>query len=188
MTTRTADQKPLLPVSVARAALDATRSDQLLYAGTSLLLMAGLRRDEATGLLVGDWSPGTDPQVTIRGRRQARTIRVATAVAAAVDSCLGEEKAGLDEPLLLGLKTAGHPYLFSRLFQARMRDAGLYVTMHDLRRAAIAAVVRDGTPTGYVEAYFGLSIAASGKQLVPTSEEFDKGIVALLEARFAAAA
>ncbi|GAB2882188.1 hypothetical protein GCM10027074_58180 [Streptomyces deserti] len=188
MTTRTVGQKPLLPVSVARAALDATRNDQLLYAGTSLLLLAGLRRDEATGLLVGDWSSGMDPRVTIRQRRQARTIRVAATAAAAVDACLEAEEAELDEPLLLGLKSAGNSYLLSRLFQGRMRNAGLNVRTHDLRRAAIAAVVQDGTPTVHVEAYFGLSKAALGTQLVPTPEGFDREIAALLEATFAATA
>lgn len=186
MTTRTPEQKPLLRVSVARAALDATRNDQLLYAGTALLLLAGLRRAEVTDLLVGDWSSGADPQVTIRGRSQARTIRVATTAATAMDACLAAQKAELDEPLLLGLKTGAHPYLFSRLFQERMREAGINVSMHDLRRSAMAAVVEEGTPAAHIEAYFGLSKTVSGKQLVATPEGFDQGITTLLEATFAA--
>lgn len=184
MTTRVTEQKPLFSVAAMRAALDATRGDQLLYAGTSLLLLAGLRRDEATGVLVGDWSPGTDPQVTIRGR-QERTIRVATTAAAAVDACLEGVESEAEEPLLLGLKTAGNPYQISRLFRARMRECGLNLHIYDLRRAAIAAVVRHGTPLAHINAYFGLLKVATSNQLVPVPEGYDRDIASLLEAAFA---
>ncbi|MEU6379509.1 hypothetical protein [Streptomyces sp. NPDC046909] len=184
MTTRTAEQKPFLSVAAPRAALDATRGDQLLYAGTSLLLLAGLRRDEATRLLVGDWSPGAYPQVRILGR-QKRMIRVATTAAAAVDACLDGVEVEAEEPLLLGLKTAENPFQMSRLFRLRMRECGLNLNVYDLRRAAIAVVINSGTPLAHIEAYFGLSKVATSKQLVPVPGGYDRDIAILLEETFA---
>ncbi|WP_078943196.1 tyrosine-type recombinase/integrase [Streptomyces aureus] len=185
MTTSEAEQKPLLPITVARAALQSTRSDQLLYAAASLLLLAGLRRGEVSGLLVGDWLSGNEPRVTIRGRRRVRDIRVAATAAEAVDAQLAVAQAEPDEPLLLGLQTARNsPYPLSRLFRARTREAGLDVTVSDLRRAAIAAAVRRGEPLAHIEAYFGLSKAAADRQLVTTAEGYDREIAALLEEEF----
>lgn len=67
MRTSEAEQKPLLSTSMVRAVLESTRSDQLLYAATSLLLLSGLRANEVTGLLIRDWLPANEPQMVIRG-------------------------------------------------------------------------------------------------------------------------
>ncbi|MFB7999472.1 hypothetical protein ACFC4G_42585 [Streptomyces sp. NPDC056002] len=76
MTTRV--RRPPLTPTMAREAVAAMADDELLYAAGSLMLLAGLRRGEATALLVRDWHhPGPDPKVTVRSRVQVRTIRVA---------------------------------------------------------------------------------------------------------------
>lgn len=186
MTTSEAEQKPLMPIATARAVLESTRSDKLLYAATSLLLLVGLRRVEVTELLIGDWSSGGEPQVTIRDRRRVRKIRVAVTAAQAIGVQLGANEADSGEPLLRGLQTARNSYRLSRLFRANMQQAGLDAAVPDLRRAAIAAVVRRGTPQAHIEAYFGLLKAATGKRLAPTPEGFDREIAALLEEEFAA--
>src|SRR2546430_10935980 len=177
--------------SVARAAIEATKDDALLHAAASLLLLAGLRSGEAGTVRVRDWAPGADPKLPVRGLRAdpgVRTIRVAATAAAAVDAYLAGEEAEPDEPLLLGLKPAGIPLFLPKLFRDAMRSAGLDVTVHDLRRAAVAAVAEVGTPMTQIEAYFGISKTDAGrKDLVPVREDYDRGIAAALERAFAGA-
>jgi integrase len=179
-------ERPLVKPSVARAAVEETRDDPLLYAGVSLMLLAGLRPSEVTSLLVRDWSPGDDPQLTVGGVRRPRTIRVAQSAADRIEDYLGDEETAPEEPLLLGLKTQGIPHMVHRVFQDRMQQAQLGVDAHDLRRAAIATVLEDGAPMQHVEAYFGISKTdLVGKQLVPLRDGYDRGIAAVLEETFA---
>lgn len=183
MTTRVG--RPPLTPAVARAALAATADDVMLHAAAVLMLLAGLRRGEATGLLVGDWHPGEDPKLTVRSRVQERTIRVAPTVAAAVDDLLAGEDAEPDEPLLLGLKPRGIPFMLHRRFDDATKRVSLDAAIHDLRRTAQAVVVEDGTPVTHVGAYFGLHVNVEGEPLVPVPEGYDRGIVQVLEAAFA---
>ncbi|MFE4671400.1 site-specific integrase [Streptomyces sp. NPDC056723] len=183
MTTRVG--RPPLTPTMARAALAAMADDELLHAVGSLMLLAGLRRGEASGLLVGDWHPGPDPKLTVRSRMQERTIRVAPTVAAELDALLVGEDAEPHETRLLGLKPDGIPFMLPRLFGAAMKRAGLDVTDHDLRRAAEAVVIEDGAPMAHVNAYFGLSAMFDDKALVSVPEGYDRGIVHVLEAAFA---
>ncbi|MGW0311991.1 hypothetical protein [Streptomyces flavidovirens] len=185
MTTRTLT-RPILPTDVARAALAATRHDVLLHAGVSLMLLAGLRPGEIRNLQVKDWMPGEDPRMRVRSDRLERTIRIAPSAAGPLDAYLAGEEVEPDEPLLLGLKPAGVPHLLHRVFRDAMQQAGLDVSVHELRQAAIAEVLVDGTPVLHVEAYFGLSKAPGRKDLVAVSEGYDVGIAACLEAAFAA--
>lgn len=174
-------ERPILPVATARVALEATKHDVLLHAGASLMLLAGLRPTEVTGLLVRDWEPGEDPGLTVR----ERTIRVAPSAAATVSRYLAGQDAEPDEPLLLGLKIDGAPHVLHRVFRDAMRAAYLDVGVHDLRRAAVAVVLDDGTPMQHVEAYFGLSKTEARTDLAPLREGYDVGIAAALEAAFA---
>jgi integrase len=177
--------RPILSTPAARAVLAATTEDPLLHAAVSLMLLAGLRPSEARRLLVQDWQPGDDPKVVIRGKVADRTVRVARSTATAVYDCLIGEDTELDEPLLLGL----HPQGFlERVFRDVAQEAGLEVAVHDLRRAAMAVVLEDGTPIQHVEAYFGLSMAPGRKDLVGVPDGYDVGIAAVLEAAFGAQA
>lgn len=178
--------RPILTTAVARAALEATKGDVLLLAGTSLMLLAGLRPGEVDSLLVRDWAPGDDPRVTVRSERRERVIRVAPSAASVVDGYLRGQDAEPDEPLLLGLRPEGNPHLLHQLFQRAMGSAGLKVGVHDLRRAAMAEVLADGAPMTHVVRYFGLSRALDRKELAVVPEGYDTGIAALLEATFAA--
>lgn len=179
--------RPILPTSVARAAVEATKDDPLLYAASSLMLLAGLRCGEATSLLVRDWSRGKDPKLTVRGLRmpEGRTIRVAPSAATAIDAYLAGEEAEPDEPLLIGLRPNGIPHFLPKVFRDAMRRAGLDVSVHDLRRAAEAAVLEDGTPVAHVAAYFGMSKAAD-EQLTLVPDGYNRGIAVVLERTFAA--
>ncbi|MEU6777371.1 hypothetical protein [Streptomyces sp. NPDC046759] len=65
-----------------------------------------------------------------------------------------------------------------------MRPAGFDVTVHDLRRAAEAAVLEDGTPAAHVDTYFGISTTAVALASIP--DGYDRGIAAVLETTFGA--
>lgn len=176
--------RPPLTAPTARAALDATKGDVLLHAGTSLMLLAGLRPSEAVGLLVRDWAPGDDPRLTVRTERRQRTIRIAPTAAAVIDAYLGDQETEPDEPLLLGLKVGAIPHLLHQVFAEAMRRADLDVRVHDLRRTAMAAVLEDGAPVAHIAAYFGLSKLLEQKT-PPPQEGYDVGIAAILETTFA---
>jgi integrase len=145
------------------------------------MLLAGLRPSEIRHALVEDWVGGDDPKLTVRGRVGGRTIRVAPTAARAVDTYLAGEDAKPDEPLLVGLDAERQ---LARAVRRTTQWTGLDVGVHDLRRAAIAAVLEDGTPCAHIEAYFGLS-RPEGRRVVPVREGYDRGITAMLEATFA---
>ncbi|WP_329167129.1 site-specific integrase (plasmid) [Streptomyces sp. NBC_01717] len=182
MTTSRIPSHHTLSIEVAREALAATADDVLLQAGTRLMLVAGLRRGEVQALQVRDWQPGEDPRLTIRDGCCERTIRIAPSAAVLLDGYRAGQTADADEPLLLGLEREG---ALPRLFGNAMRRAGLKVGVHDLRHAAIAAALEDGTPMSHIEAYFGLEKAETRKDLMPVREGYDRGIAAALEASFA---
>lgn len=176
--------RPLLSPTVARAAVEATRDDALLYAGASLVLWTGLRPAEVTGLLVRDWIPGEDPQLTIGGRRE-RTIRVAPTGAAAVDTYLRGQETSPDEPLLLGLRVRGVDGMLPRIFHEFMLSAVLDVSVHDLRRTAIAAARNAGVPLVEISAYFGVSKGERiSERLTAVPDGYDHRIAAVLESAF----
>lgn len=111
---------------------------------------------------------------------------MACSVAAAVDAYLEGQETEPGEPLLLGLRPGGRDQFLPQVFRNAMRRADLDVSVHDLRRAAVAAVVDDGTPVRHVEAYFGISKTGSDrKDLVPLRNDYDRGIAATLEQAFA---
>jgi integrase len=180
MTTLMDRARPVLLPEVGRAALAATRGDAAVHAGTALMLLAGLRPGEVADLLVRDWILGADPKVTVPGR-SGPAIRVAPTAAAAVNAYLAGRDAELDEPLLAGLERDTLPYLFADA----ARQAQLTVHAHDLRRAAMAVVLEDGTPVRHLEAYFGTSASPARAGLPPIDDGYDRGIAALLEQTFA---
>ncbi|MGW0780285.1 hypothetical protein [Streptomyces sp. NPDC002913] len=171
--------RPVLLPEVGRAALAATRGDAAVHVGAALMLLAGLRPGEVSDLLVRDWIPGADPKMTVPGR-PGPAIRVAPTAATAVDAYLASQNAELDEPLLVGLERDSLPYLFADA----ARQAQLTVHAHDLRRAAMAVVLEDGTPVRHLEAYFGASKAPARHGLLPMEEGYDRGIVSVLESTF----
>jgi integrase len=182
MTTLTVRPYPILDEDVARAVLAATRGDALLHAGTSLMLLAGLRPSEVRHVLVPDWAPGADPQLTIREGIAARSIRIAPSAASALGGYLAGEDAEPDEPLLTGLEVQGR---LERAFRTAMRRAGLTAGIHDLRRTAVAAVREDGTPPAHTRAYFGFRETWDQPDEVAPREGYDRGIAAMLESSFA---
>ncbi|MEV8398865.1 hypothetical protein [Streptomyces niveus] len=175
---------PRLAPSVAdvRASLAACRHDPVLHAGAALMLFAGLRPGEVRRMLVQDWLPGEAPRVVVRGGVAARMIRVAPSAATALyDSLIGEDTEP-DEPLILGLTQRGW---LEKVFSDVAQDACLDVRVHDLRQAAIAAALEDGTPVAHVEAYFGLSKAVDRRPPVGVPDGYDAGVAAALEVAFA---
>lgn len=174
--------RPVPSVVDTRSALAACRSDPTLYAGAALMLFAGVRTGEVRRLLVRDWLPGDDPQLMIRSRVAERTIRLAPSAANALNDYLIGEDTEPGEPLLLGLNRQGW---LENVFNNAARAASLDIRVHDLRRAAIAAVLEDGTPMAHIEAYFGVSKGLDRKTLVEVREGYDKGIAAALESAFA---
>ncbi|MFF7411695.1 tyrosine-type recombinase/integrase [Streptomyces lydicus] len=173
-------QRPILSGADGRAVLAATRDDPLVHASAALMLLAGLRPQEAVELRVRDYSPG-ERRLCVGGARRPRTIRIAPSAAAAVDTCLEGQDAAPGEPLLAGLQGVKVVTLFS----AAMRRAGLDARVHDLRRAAMAAVLQDGAPVQHLEAYFGIAKPPGRKDLVSVREGYDEGIATVLEAEFA---
>jgi integrase len=174
-------QRPILSGADGRAVLAATRDDPLVHASTALMLLAGLRPGEVSDLQVRDYEAG-EQRLTVGGARRPRTIRIAPSAADAVDTYLEGQDAAPGEPLLLaglqGVKVV-------TLFSAAMRRAGVDARVHDLRRAAMAAVLEDGAPVQHLEAYFGITKSTARKDLTPVREGYDEGIAALLEAEFA---
>jgi integrase len=171
--------RPVLSVPDARSLLAETQADPLLYAATSLMLMAGARPMEATSVTVADYQPGAEASILL-GRRR---IRIAPTAARAVDAYLVTQDADPAEPLLLGLQDVG---VLPRLMRAAAERAGVPAGVHSLRRAAIAAALEDGAPPAHIEAYFGIEKALDRKALVPLSAGFDAGMAATLEAAFGA--
>ncbi|MGW2920449.1 hypothetical protein ACWDBF_21660 [Streptomyces angustmyceticus] len=175
-------RRPPLSATDARAALAAVSDDVELHAAATLMLLAGLRPGEAQRLRVLDWTPGAEPRLTIRSDRRERTIRIAPSAASTLDTLLEGENAELGEPLLLGLEGR---WFVHRLFRDAMEQAGLDVDVLDLRRAAMAAALEDGTPMRHMENYFGMSKTEPRKDLAPVPDGYDAGIAAVLEAEFA---
>lgn len=177
-------ERPILSPAAARATVEATRDDPLLYAGASLMLWAGLRPAEVTGLLVRDWLPREDPQLTVGGRRE-RTIRVAPSAAAAVGAYLAGHVTRPDEPLLLGLKVRAADGVLPRAFRDFMLSSVLDVSGHDLRRTAVAVVRDAGVPLVEISAYFGVTKGERiAERLAAVPEGYDRRIAALLEQTF----
>lgn len=173
-------QRPILSGADGRAVLAATRHDPLVHASTALMLLAGLRPGEVSDLQVRDYEAG-EQRLTVGGVRRPRTIRIAPSAADAVDTYLEGQDTTPDEPLLVGLQGVKVVTLFS----AAMRRAGLDARVHDLRRAAMAAVLQDGAPVQHLEAYFGIAKSAARKDLTPVRDGYDEGIATVLEAEFA---
>lgn len=173
-------QRPILTSTQGRAVLAATRDDPLVHAGATLMLLAGLRPQEAADLYVSDYEPG-ERRLRPGSERNPRTIRIAPSAAAALDAYLDGQDATPDGHLLHGLRGVKAVTLFA----ATMRQAGLSARVHDLRRAAMATVLDDGTPMQHVQQYFGLAKSTARTELVPVREGYDAGIAAVLEAEFA---
>ncbi|MGW2010819.1 tyrosine-type recombinase/integrase [Streptomyces nigrescens] len=173
-------QRPILTSVEGRAVLAATRDDPLVHASAALMLLAGLRPQEVAELRMPDYRPG-ERRLHTGTVRRPRTIRIAASAAAALDAYLDSQDDAPGEPLLLGVQGTSVVTLFS----TAMRTAGLDVRVHDLRRAAMATALEDGTPMQHMEAYFGVTKSGARKDLVPVREGYDAGIAAVLEAEFA---
>lgn len=173
-------RRPVLTSAEGRAVLAATRDDPLVHAAASLMLLAGLRPQEVAELRMPDYVPG-ECRLSTGTARRPRTIRIASSATAAIDAYLVGQAAAPEEPLLVGVQGARIVTLFS----AAMRQADLAVRVHDLRRAAMAVALEDGTPMRHMEAYFGMSKTETRKDLVPLGEGYDAGIAAALEVAFA---
>ncbi|MEE6264852.1 hypothetical protein V2E29_04225 [Streptomyces diastatochromogenes] len=175
-------RRPPLSAAVARAALAAISGDVVLHAAATLMLLVGLRPGEVQRLRVLDWTPGVEPRLTVRSDRRERTICIAPSAASTLDALLEGENAELGEPLLLGLE--GH-WFVHRFFRDAMEQAGLDVDVLDLRRAAMAAALEDGTPMQHMESYFGITKTETRKDLATVPDGYDAGIAAVLEGEFA---
>lgn len=159
--------RPALPVEACRKVW-AQATDARTRATLGLLLLAGLRVCEVQQLHVADYIP---PRLRV-GDRRPRTIAVAPSCAGALEALPLH-----DGPLLL--PEASTTRLVT-LVRAGARQAGVEAGVHDLRHAAIAAAIDDGTPIAQVQAYFGITrgIPAGLRQ------GWDRGVAAGLEAAF----
>ncbi|HMG63267.1 MAG TPA: tyrosine-type recombinase/integrase [Streptosporangiaceae bacterium] len=175
-------ERPLPTRLDARRVLAETRRDPLLYTSVSLLLFTGVRAGEVTSLAVGDYAPGSR-RLAVGGVRYPRTITIAPTAAGALDGYLGGEETAPDEPLLLGMRRG---WLYPLLKEAADR-AGVTAGMHDLRRAAIAAVIEAGRPADEVQAYFGLSVPLAANALTALPAGWDAQVASSLETAFATA-
>jgi integrase len=175
--------RPIISATDARALLTVTRGDRLFHAGVSLLLYAGLRRSEVSALLISDYMPGAEPRLRVgAGSGMAvRTIRIARSAAAALDAYLAGEDTAPDEPLLMGLQRRD----WGRHVRHVAEETGVRITVHDLRRAAIAAALAGGASALHLEVYFGLSKLPGRRDLLPVSERYDAAIAEALERAFA---
>ncbi|MFD8865998.1 tyrosine-type recombinase/integrase [Streptomyces sp. NPDC059590] len=172
----------IIPVADARAVFAEVRSDALARAGVALLLLAGLRPGEVEALRVKDYVHGEDGRrLRVGAERMPRTIRLAPSAAAALDAYLEGQDTDPEDFLLPELRI---PRLV-QLVRAAAETAGVQAGVHDLRRAAVAAVVGDGAPVRHVEAYFGMSKVPGRKDLVPVRAGYDAGIIDVLERAFA---
>ena len=169
--------RPTLSAEDACRLLAECRQDAALYAGVSLMLLAGLRPGEVDRLTVADYEPGPEPCLDVDGRR----IRIAPSAARALDAYLGLEDTEPGEPLLMGVQ--GHLQMLASHAAAR---ADVRARVHDLRRAAMNAVLEDGAPMAHIEAYFGIGKALDREGLVPLPEGYDAAVARSLEAAFGA--
>ncbi|MEV8475968.1 hypothetical protein [Streptomyces sp. NPDC051173] len=172
--------RALLTVGDARAVLAQARDDAPVHAAISLLLLAGLRPIEAEALQTADYRPDTG-QLQIRAARRPRTIRIAPTAGTALDTCLKTQNTGPGGYLLPGLSSTR----FVQLVRGVAAAAGISAGVHDLRHAAIEAVLGDGTPVAHIERYFGLARTRDRKDLTALPEGYDAGIAAVLEQTFA---
>ncbi|MCQ6250928.1 tyrosine-type recombinase/integrase [Streptomyces malaysiensis] len=173
----------IIPAADARAVLAQSRGNALAHAGVALLLLAGLRPGEVEALRVADYERGGDgARLRTGALRHPRGIRIASSAAAALDAYLATQ-AGVDEEdfLLPELRTTR----LVQLVRGSAAAAGVQAGVHDLRKAAVAAVLEDGAPVSHVEAYFGMSKAPGRKDLVPVRDGYDAGIADVLEHAFA---
>lgn len=174
--------RPIPTAAELTALRNATEQDPLLHATTTLLIYTGARPTEAAELLVRDYTPGAEPALRLGASSGSglRTIRIARTAATALDSYLAGQNTDSDEPLLLGIQNGQCIRMLHRL------SAGRELRVHDLRRAAIAAALADGTPTRFVNAYFGMSKAADANALVSLPDGYDTGIADVLDATYTA--
>ncbi|MFF4403563.1 hypothetical protein [Streptomyces sp. NPDC001404] len=171
----------LLTVGDARAVLAQARDDAPICAGVSLLLLAGLRPTEVEVLQVADYRPDTR-QLAIRASRRPRVIRIAPTAGTALDAYLKTQSTDPEDYLLPELSSTR----LVQLVRGVAAAAGVGAGVHDLRRAAIDAVLDDGAPVAHVEHYFGLAVAPRDRKgLTAPPEGYDAGIAAVLEQVFA---
>ncbi|MFJ1995334.1 hypothetical protein [Streptomyces asiaticus] len=172
----------ILRTTDARAVFSQARADALAHAGVGLLLLAGLRPAEVEALRVADYITGADgPRLRTGTFRHPRTIRIAPSAAAAVDAYLAAQEVDEEDFLLPELRATR----LARLVRATAGTVGVQAGVHDLRKAAVAAVLGDGAPVQHVEAYFGMSKTPGRRDLVPVREGYDSGIAGVLERAFA---
>lgn len=173
--------RPLLPVADARAVLARARDDEEpeVYAGVSLLLLAGLRPREVENLRVSNYRPMT--RQLDAATAHPRTIRIAASAAAAVDAYLATQVIDPEDYLLPGMRSTR----LVQVVRGVAAAAGVAAGVHELRRAAVGAVLDDGTPVHHVERYFGMSKAPGRKDLLVVRDGYDVGIADVLEITFA---
>ncbi|MBT2477668.1 hypothetical protein [Streptomyces sp. ISL-94] len=174
--------RPTLSVSDASALLAETRSDALLHAAASLMLLAGARPQEVSEARVADYQPGAEPRIWL-GQRwiSLRQIRIAPAAARAIDEYLATQDTDPEEPLLIGLQSVNEVHNLVRLAAVR---AGVDAGAHSLRQAAIAAALYDGAPPRHIEAYFGMNKSLDPVQPAGVPEGYDVAMARTLEAAF----
>lgn len=172
--------RPIPTAAELTALRNAAEHDPLLHATITLLIYTGARTTEAAELLVRDYAPGAEPALRLgaSSRSGLRTIRIARTATTALDSYLAGQNTDSDEPLLLGIQNGQCIRMLHRL------SAGRELWAHDLRRAAIAAALADGTPTRFVNAYFGMSKSTDVNSLVGLPDGYDTGIADALDAAF----
>lgn len=175
-------EHPILAAADARAVLTYSGRDAALHAGVSLMLLVGLRASEVTGLRVSQYAPGPQARVHVGTDRHSRTIRIAPSAARALDTYLATQRTDPHDYLLPELGTTRVVQMVRGVAAA----AGISAGVHDLRRAAWAAVLEDGTPVWHAEAYFGRNGARPRqKDHVPLPEGYDAAISGVLEQAFA---
>lgn len=175
--------RPPLAVADARRVFAASREDATAHAAVALLLLAGLRPQEAETQRTHDYDP--EPRLRTGAPRRWRTIRIAPSAGAAVTAYLAmtvETPGVLMFPRLQSRRSVS-PLV--QLVRATARSVGVDAGVHCLRRAAVAEVLRHGLPMAHVERYFGVAKAPGRKELVPVPEGYDAEIAAILERTFA---
>lgn len=163
----------------ARRILAECGRDVVLHTAVTVLMYTGIRVGELTALTIHDYDPATRT-LAVGTLRHPRRIAIAPSAAAALDAYLGGEETSSEEPLIMGLRKE---WMYPLLREAAQR-AGVEAGVHDLRRAAMTAVIETGCPAREIQEYFGVSAALSSTDLAPLREGWDRDVADVLERAF----
>ncbi|MCF3101410.1 hypothetical protein IPZ58_07430 [Streptomyces roseoverticillatus] len=173
--------RPKIARSDAHGILAASAADPVDHAAVALWLLVGMHPLDVERLKLADW-PAEGEQRRLRAgpAENSRVIAIAPSAAAALDvlASIG----GTASALLPGMTTMRQMVLMQELTEG----LGWRASALDLRRAAIAEVLDDGTPVEHVARYFGARKAKVGSLAVPRPG-YDVAIAQVLQCVFASA-